>query len=62
MIECNGISIEPYDQYEFSGCGGGEDCPVCAGTGYMRNCPDCLGSLDGDDTCVSCELIWAEVG
>lgn len=47
MIKCRGIEIEPD---HFSGCGGGEDCPKCEGTGTESlGCPaeEC-GGLAGD--------------
>jgi hypothetical protein len=57
-MECQGVEIEPS---VMSGCSGGVDCSVCDGTGVMKNCPSCFEQLHEDDTCSSCEMIWAEV-
>jgi len=46
--KCPGIEIEPT---VFSGCGGGDDCPVCEGRGYIVNCPVCGEPVKSDGTC-----------
>lgn len=54
MMHCDGLVIEPG---VFTGCVGGNDCPVCLGTGEMKVCPDCLEStLEEDYIMVHCPL------
>jgi len=36
---CQGIHIEGG---VYSGCNGGNDCPVCEGTSEIIYCPECL--------------------
>ena len=52
---CVGIEIEPG---EYSGCGGGGDCPTCEGGFQINNCPSCTVPIDfiisGQFGCTAC--------
>jgi len=57
FVGCAGIEVE---LGMFSGCSGGDDCPVCQGTGRVINCPRCseptIVISNGSIGCLSCGM------